>query len=120
MDHLWPLSRGGAHEPGNVVPACHSCNASKRDRLLWEWPRALKLLGVERFTLLVRRTLWLTGGARESSGNYAAFDVAPNGTPEIQPSLASPAKPACFKALRETVDNAQTSMIHAGLEVTAP
>lgn len=37
MDHVQPLSRGGRHEPVNVVPACKSCNSSKRDRTLAEW-----------------------------------------------------------------------------------
>jgi len=30
MDHVVPLSKGGAHEPFNVVPACTSCNCRKR------------------------------------------------------------------------------------------
>jgi 5-methylcytosine-specific restriction endonuclease McrA len=36
MDHLIPLSRGGPHDPGNVIPACRPCNQSKGNRdLLW-------------------------------------------------------------------------------------
>lgn len=37
MDHVIPLSRGGRHTVGNVVPACGSCNSSKFNRLLVEW-----------------------------------------------------------------------------------
>lgn len=37
MDHVIPLSRGGRHAIGNVLPACWSCNCSKRQRLLVEW-----------------------------------------------------------------------------------
>jgi 5-methylcytosine-specific restriction endonuclease McrA len=37
MDHVVPLSRGGRHAIGNVVPACEACNSSKRDRLLADW-----------------------------------------------------------------------------------
>lgn len=37
VDHLVPLSRGGQHAEGNLVPACRSCNSSKRDKLLIEW-----------------------------------------------------------------------------------
>jgi 5-methylcytosine-specific restriction endonuclease McrA len=33
QDHVRPLSRGGTHEVGNIVPACKSCNASKGNRL---------------------------------------------------------------------------------------
>ncbi|HMR51235.1 MAG TPA: HNH endonuclease [Amaricoccus sp.] len=36
-DHVVPVSKGGITEPGNVLPACRSCNSSKRDRDLDEW-----------------------------------------------------------------------------------
>jgi hypothetical protein len=39
MDHVIPLSRGGRHTIGNVLPTCVSCNSTKRNRLLIEWPR---------------------------------------------------------------------------------
>lgn len=35
-DHLVPLFRGGSENPTNLVPACKSCNSSKRDRLNWK------------------------------------------------------------------------------------
>ena len=37
MDHVIALSRGGAHSLANVVPACMSCNISKRDKTVEEW-----------------------------------------------------------------------------------
>lgn len=37
MDHVIPLSKGGRHNPDNVVPACRSCNKSKGDKTLDEW-----------------------------------------------------------------------------------
>lgn len=37
LDHIIPLARGGAHREGNITPACHSCNSSKRSMLLIEW-----------------------------------------------------------------------------------
>ncbi|UIW13337.1 HNH endonuclease [Mycobacterium phage Marge] len=37
MDHVVPISRGGRHSIGNIVPACISCNSSKRDRTVVEW-----------------------------------------------------------------------------------
>jgi 5-methylcytosine-specific restriction endonuclease McrA len=37
MDHVVPASRGGTHSVGNLVPACKSCNSSKRDRTIMEW-----------------------------------------------------------------------------------
>lgn len=36
-EHVLPLSRGGYNGPGNFLPACSTCNKSKKDRLLSEW-----------------------------------------------------------------------------------
>jgi len=35
-DHIIPLSRGGLNTIANIVPACKSCNARKKDRLIEE------------------------------------------------------------------------------------
>ncbi len=37
VDHVVPLSRGGAHTRTNIAPACLSCNTSKHTKLLSEW-----------------------------------------------------------------------------------
>ncbi len=37
VDHVRPLSRGGAEHARNLVPACSKCNQSKGSRLLTEW-----------------------------------------------------------------------------------
>lgn len=38
VDHLLPISKGGPHTLSNLLPACHSCNSSKGNRLLFtEW-----------------------------------------------------------------------------------
>ncbi len=37
MDHILPISRGGTHSIGNLVPACAGCNSSKRHRTIMEW-----------------------------------------------------------------------------------
>lgn len=37
MEHIIPLSRGGRHAIGNVIPVCPNCNLSKHDKLLIEW-----------------------------------------------------------------------------------
>lgn len=41
MDHVIPLTRGGRHAIGNVVPACKPCNVSKYNHFLSEW-KAIK------------------------------------------------------------------------------
>jgi 5-methylcytosine-specific restriction endonuclease McrA len=40
IDHIVPLSRGGAHDWINVVLACWGCNVSKKDRTPEEWQPA--------------------------------------------------------------------------------
>lgn len=42
MEHVVPVSRGGRHGIGNVLPACWPCNHSKSNKLLVEWRRFLR------------------------------------------------------------------------------
>lgn len=37
LDHIWPVAKGGESVPGNLVPACTSCNSSKKDRDPFPW-----------------------------------------------------------------------------------
>jgi 5-methylcytosine-specific restriction endonuclease McrA len=37
FDHVVPVSRGGRHSVGNIVPACVRCNTSKSDAFITEW-----------------------------------------------------------------------------------
>lgn len=37
IDHIEPLSRGGAHAIENLCAACPSCNLSKKDKTFEEW-----------------------------------------------------------------------------------
>lgn len=37
IDHVVPLSRGGAHSLGNLLPVCQQCNFSKHNKFLFEW-----------------------------------------------------------------------------------
>lgn len=37
IDHVIPLSRGGRHAIGNLLPACRTCNRRKNARFVSEW-----------------------------------------------------------------------------------
>jgi 5-methylcytosine-specific restriction endonuclease McrA len=37
IEHVEPISKGGAHDIGNIVPACWPCNASKRLNDMGTW-----------------------------------------------------------------------------------
>lgn len=45
-DHVIPIARGGCHSVGNLVPACKSCNSSKRDRTVMEFRMLLTRMAV--------------------------------------------------------------------------
>ena len=55
MDHVIPASRGGTHSIGNLVPACKSCNSSKRDRTIMEWRMKLPSPRQRRTDVTTRR-----------------------------------------------------------------
>jgi 5-methylcytosine-specific restriction endonuclease McrA len=42
MDHIVPVAQGGKSTPGNVVPACKSCNTLKQDLTAVEWTLRLE------------------------------------------------------------------------------
>lgn len=42
-DHVTPLSRGGVHGEGNLLPACGGCNASKHKSTVQEWRKRQRL-----------------------------------------------------------------------------
>jgi 5-methylcytosine-specific restriction endonuclease McrA len=39
LDHIWPVALGGQSRPGNLAPACGSCNSSKKGSLPCAWVR---------------------------------------------------------------------------------
>ncbi|MGW6920881.1 HNH endonuclease [Streptomyces sp. NPDC054950] len=40
LDHVQPVSKGGADEERNVVPACAPCNLSKTNLTLAQWAKS--------------------------------------------------------------------------------
>ncbi len=37
VDHIYPVERGGTHDPSNLAAACSRCNESKGAKTLQEW-----------------------------------------------------------------------------------
>ena len=56
IEHVEPISKGGLHDIGNIVPACPSCNYSKRTSEMESWYRRqpffskLRLQAIRRVT----------------------------------------------------------------------
>lgn len=42
IDHIIPVSRGGAHSIGNLLPCCKPCNSSKGNKTITEWKKTLR------------------------------------------------------------------------------
>jgi 5-methylcytosine-specific restriction endonuclease McrA len=59
LDHVYPLARGGAHHPGNVVLACTRCNRLKSDQLPSDFFAAYPWAGMNfmRYARAVHRAL---------------------------------------------------------------
>ena len=45
IEHVEPISKGGAHDIGNIVPACCRCNTNKRNHEMEEWYRSQPFFG---------------------------------------------------------------------------
>ena len=68
VDHIIPLSRGGRHTPGNLAPACLSCNCAKRNKTPEEWR---KVLGISRARF---KKLFFTDLHRDGAQKSSAID----------------------------------------------
>lgn len=56
IEHVVPISRGGAHDSMNIVPACHPCNSSKAANDLEEWYRSQQFFNPSRLALIKHHT----------------------------------------------------------------
>ncbi len=54
IEHAVALSRGGAHEVGNVYPSCRSCNSKKHSKPLAEWYKAQPFFAEARWRKILR------------------------------------------------------------------
>ena len=67
IEHVVPISRGGGHALGNIVPACESCNYSKRDHDPEAWYRKQPQFSELRWRKICR----VLGWQRSSVGQLA-------------------------------------------------
>jgi len=67
IEHVVPISKGGGHAIGNIVPACESCNYSKRDHDPEAWYRRQPFFSELRWRKICR----VLGWQRSSVGQLA-------------------------------------------------
>lgn len=58
IEHVVPISKGGPHALGNIIPACRACNFSKRDHDAEEWYRAQDFYSELRWRKICRVLGW--------------------------------------------------------------
>ncbi len=54
IEHFIPIAKGGPHAIGNIVPACQSCNFSKRDHDPESWYRGQAFFSSARWALILQ------------------------------------------------------------------
>lgn len=54
LDHFLPLSKGGAHTLGNLIPACNPCNRSKSNKFPDEWYPAQSFYSAKRWRQILK------------------------------------------------------------------
>lgn len=54
QEHFFPLSKGGELGKANIVPACRSCNSSKRDKTFFEWYPKYKHYSKDREVIILK------------------------------------------------------------------
>jgi 5-methylcytosine-specific restriction endonuclease McrA len=54
IEHVIPISKGGTHVLSNIVPACQSCNYSKRDKDAEAWYRAQPFFCKKRWAKILK------------------------------------------------------------------
>lgn len=54
IEHFIPLSKGGTHTLGNIVPACPKCNYSKRDHDAFTWYKSQSFYSHKRWSRIIK------------------------------------------------------------------
>jgi 5-methylcytosine-specific restriction endonuclease McrA len=58
IEHVVPISKGGPHSIGNIIPACKDCNYSKRDHDVETWYRSQPFCSDFRWRKICRVLGW--------------------------------------------------------------
>ena len=58
IEHVVPISKGGPHSIGNIIPACRDCNFSKRDHEVESWYRKQSFFCERRWRKICRVLGW--------------------------------------------------------------
>ena len=58
IEHVVPISKGGTHALGNIIPACQQCNFSKRDHDAESWYRRQEFYSEVRWRKICRVLGW--------------------------------------------------------------
>ena len=61
LQHVIPISKGGTHAMGNIVPACQRCNYSKATKEAESWYRAQSTFCEKRWRKICRVLGWSRG-----------------------------------------------------------
>jgi 5-methylcytosine-specific restriction endonuclease McrA len=104
QDHIVPLSRGGAHDVLNVVPACKPCNMQKGGSSVEEWATFdLQLLAQLVHDVATKLDFGIRGSCRPNAslptaGSYIALSGTPAlKMPPTQATLAERGVKHCWK-----------------------
>jgi 5-methylcytosine-specific restriction endonuclease McrA len=62
IEHVIPISKGGTHAMGNILPACHDCNSSKRAKEAEGWYRRQPFFTEIRWRKICRALGWNRSG----------------------------------------------------------
>lgn len=69
QEHFIPLSDGGEYTHNNIIPACISCNSSKRDKDFFEWYPTYEHYNQEREKFILEYLGYTTDGTQQLSTN---------------------------------------------------
>lgn len=58
IEHVVPISKGGTHAMGNIIPACKACNFSKRNKEVEEWYRQQAFFTEKRWARICAVLAW--------------------------------------------------------------